>query len=141
MTVVDHGPNVSEWARLETWSRRWRRGLAVCARSPSTGYRFHRDDAQFGEEVAQESLSRADVAWPRVHDHPNLEAWITVTAWRVSMQVDRQQRRSCRGASRLALMFASEPERRLFGAVFWPACCRSSLIFEIRIMNEQCPPW
>jgi RNA polymerase sigma factor (sigma-70 family) len=80
------------------------------------GYRFRRGDTGFAEDVAQESLARAYAAWSRIHDHPNLEAWITVTALRVSFELDRQQRRAGRRASTTAVSDPSTEEQRLADA-------------------------
>ena len=60
------------------------------------GCRFRHGDAAFAEDVAQESLTRAFAAWDRIRGHPNLHGWITVTAFRVALELDRDQRRAAR---------------------------------------------
>lgn len=60
----------------------------------NVGYRFFGGNATLAEDVAQESLTRAFVAWQRVQDHPNLEAWVTTTALHVALELSRQQRRA-----------------------------------------------
>ena len=60
------------------------------------GYRFRGGDTTFAEDVAQEALTRAYAAWNRIRDHPNLEAWITTTAFHVSLELSRQQQRAGR---------------------------------------------
>ena len=88
------------------WSRRGGHGTIDGASSFETwfprllpfaynvGYRFFGGNATLAEEVAQESLTRAFVVWNRVRDHPNLEAWITTTAFHVALELARQQRRA-----------------------------------------------
>lgn len=68
----------------------------------NVGYRFSGRDATFAEDVAQEALTRAYAAWNKVSDHPNLEAWVTTTAFHVALELSRQQRRAGRvdGTSR-----------------------------------------
>jgi RNA polymerase sigma-70 factor (ECF subfamily) len=65
----------------------------------NVGYRFRGGDKYFADDVAQEAMTRAFVAWPRVRSHPKPEAWITVTAFRVALELDRKQRRSGRPTS------------------------------------------
>jgi RNA polymerase sigma factor (sigma-70 family) len=62
----------------------------------NVGYRFSGHSASFAEDVAQESLTRAYAAWNRISSHPNLEAWVTTTAFHVSLEMSRQQRRAGR---------------------------------------------
>jgi len=62
----------------------------------NVGYRFRPGDRSFAEDVAQESLTRAYAVWPRLHDHPNLEAWVTTTAFRVALELSRQGERAGR---------------------------------------------
>ena len=59
----------------------------------NVGYRFFANDQALAADVAQEALTRAFVAWQRIHDHPNLEAWVTTTALRVALEMCRQQHR------------------------------------------------
>jgi RNA polymerase sigma factor (sigma-70 family) len=62
----------------------------------NVGYRFSGHSASFAEDVAQESLTRAYAAWNRIGSHPNLEAWVTTTAFHVALEMSRQQRRAGR---------------------------------------------
>ena len=62
----------------------------------NVGYRFSGHNAPFAEDVAQESLTRAYAAWNRIRSHPNLEAWVTTTAFHVAMEMSRKQRRAGR---------------------------------------------
>jgi RNA polymerase sigma factor (sigma-70 family) len=62
----------------------------------NVGYRFSGRNATFAEDVAQESLTRAYAAWERISDHPNLEAWVTTTAFHVALELSRQQSRAGR---------------------------------------------
>jgi RNA polymerase sigma factor (sigma-70 family) len=62
----------------------------------NVGYRFSGHNAPFAEDVAQESLTRAYAAWNRIRAHPNLEAWVTTTAFHVALELSRQQRRAGR---------------------------------------------
>jgi RNA polymerase sigma factor (sigma-70 family) len=75
---------------FETWF------LTLLPYAYNVGYRFSGRDATFAEDVAQESLTRAYAAWERISGHPNLEAWVTTTAFHVAMELSRQQRRSGR---------------------------------------------
>ena len=50
----------------------------------------------FAEDVAQEALTRAYAAWNRISEHPNLEAWVTTTAFHVALEFSRQQKRAGR---------------------------------------------
>jgi RNA polymerase sigma factor (sigma-70 family) len=79
----------------------------------NVGYRFHGGDTSFAEDVAQEALTRAFIAWTRVRRHPNPEAWITVTAFRVALELDRRQRRAGRPTSISATTPQSNDERRV----------------------------
>jgi RNA polymerase sigma factor (sigma-70 family) len=79
----------------------------------NVGYRFRGGDRAFAEDVAQEAMTRAYVAWPRLRHHPNVEAWITVTAFRVALEVHRKQRRATRPTSLLPLQDGTEDEQRL----------------------------
>ncbi len=60
----------------------------------NVGYRFSGRSAPFAEDVAQEALTRAYAAWDRIRDHPNLEAWVTTTAFHVALELSRQQQRA-----------------------------------------------
>ncbi len=62
----------------------------------NVGYRFRPGDRSFAEDVAQESLTRAYAVWSRLHDHPNLEAWVTTTAFHVALELSRQSQRAGR---------------------------------------------
>jgi RNA polymerase sigma factor (sigma-70 family) len=62
----------------------------------NVGYRFSGRSAAFAEDVAQESLTRAYAAWDRIRDHPNLEAWVTTTAFHVALEFSRKQQRAGR---------------------------------------------
>jgi RNA polymerase sigma factor (sigma-70 family) len=79
----------------------------------NVGYRFHGGDTSFAEDVAQEALTRAFVVWPRVRSHPNPEAWITVTAFHVALELDRKQRRAGRPTSAPATSGQSTDEERV----------------------------
>ena len=57
------------------------------------GLRFFSGDKHLAEEVAQETLTRAYERWDRVARHPNREAWVMNSAWKVSMEIQRQQGR------------------------------------------------
>lgn len=57
------------------------------------GLRFFSGDRHLAEEVAQETLTRAYERWDRVARHPNREAWVMNAAWKVSMEIQRQQGR------------------------------------------------
>jgi RNA polymerase sigma factor (sigma-70 family) len=57
------------------------------------GFRFFSGDNHLAEEVAQETLTRAYERWDRVARHPNREAWVMNAAWKVSMEIQRQQSR------------------------------------------------
>jgi RNA polymerase sigma factor (sigma-70 family) len=59
----------------------------------NVGFRFSGRDSTFAEDVAQEALTRAYAAWGRVREHPNLEAWVTTTAFHVALEFSRQQQR------------------------------------------------
>jgi len=65
----------------------------------NVGYRFFGRDSTLAADVAQEALTRAFTAWDRIHDHPNLEAWVTTTAFHVALEFSRQQRRSARSST------------------------------------------
>jgi RNA polymerase sigma-70 factor (ECF subfamily) len=41
-------------------------------------------------------LTRAYAAWDRITGHPNLEGWVTTTAFHVALELSRQQRRAGR---------------------------------------------
>ena len=62
----------------------------------NVGYRFSAGNRSFAEDVAQEALTRAYARWDRVREHPNLEAWVTTAAFRVSLEMGRQQQRAGR---------------------------------------------
>jgi RNA polymerase sigma factor (sigma-70 family) len=62
----------------------------------NVGYRFSAGNRTFAEDVAQEALTRAFAVWDRVCNHPNLEAWVTTAAFRVALEMGRQQRRAAR---------------------------------------------
>ena len=62
----------------------------------NVGYRFSGRSTSFAEDVAQEALTRAYAAWNRISTHPNLEAWVTTTAFHVALEMSRQQRRAGR---------------------------------------------
>ena len=67
----------------------------------NVGYRFFGRDSTLAADVAQEALTRAFTAWGRIHDHPNLEAWVTTTAFHVALELSRQQRRLERSSSQM----------------------------------------
>jgi RNA polymerase sigma factor (sigma-70 family) len=60
----------------------------------NVGYRFFSGNRLLAEDVAQESLTRAFVAWRRVAEHPNPEAWVTTTALHVALEMSRRNRRA-----------------------------------------------
>lgn len=60
----------------------------------NVGYRFFSGNPVLAEDVAQESLTRAFVSWRKVADHPNLEAWVTITALHVALEMSRTNRRA-----------------------------------------------
>ena len=62
----------------------------------NVGYRFSAGNQAFAEDVAQEALTRAYALWSRIEDHPNLEAWVTTAAFRVALEMARQQQRAQR---------------------------------------------
>jgi RNA polymerase sigma-70 factor (ECF subfamily) len=62
----------------------------------NVGYRFSAGNRSFAEDVAQEALTRAYEHWDRVRRHPNLEAWVTTAAYRVALEMGRQQQRAHR---------------------------------------------
>jgi RNA polymerase sigma factor (sigma-70 family) len=62
----------------------------------NVGYRFSGRNSAFAEDVAQEALTRAYAAWDRISTHPNLEAWVTTTAFHVALEHSRQQQRAGR---------------------------------------------
>jgi len=62
----------------------------------NVGYRFSAGNRSFAEDVAQEALTRAFERWDRIRDHPNLEAWVTTAAFRVALEMGRQQERARR---------------------------------------------
>lgn len=62
----------------------------------NVGYRFSGGRAPFAEDVAQETMTRAFVAWRKLDHHPNLEAWVTTAALYVSLELARQQQRTGR---------------------------------------------
>src|SRR5262245_18718829 len=62
----------------------------------NVGYRFSGRSAPFAEDVAQEALTRAYAVWERIREHPNLEAWVTTTAFHVALELSRQQQRAGR---------------------------------------------
>jgi RNA polymerase sigma factor (sigma-70 family) len=63
----------------------------------SVGHRFFPRDAALAADVAQESLTRAYVAWDRLRVHPNIDAWIVTTALHVAFELSRTRRRTTRG--------------------------------------------
>ncbi len=75
------------------------------------GARYRSGDAAFAEDVAQESLTHAFAAWPRIRSHPNLHGWITVTAVRVAHELERNQRRAARPSSDPTTYPSCEDER------------------------------
>jgi len=82
----------------------------------NVGYRFRGGDRAFAEDVAQEAMTRAYVAWPRLRHHPNVEAWITVTAFRVALEMDRKHRRAARPTSISLISDGAAAEQRLADA-------------------------
>ncbi len=76
----------------------------------NVGFRFSGHNPAFAEDVAQEALTRAYIAWDRIHDHPNLEGWVTTTAFHVALELSRQQRRAGRpdGSPRTATVPGQE---------------------------------
>jgi RNA polymerase sigma-70 factor (ECF subfamily) len=62
----------------------------------NVGYRFSAGNRAFAEDVAQEALTRAYAVWSRIEGHPNLEAWVTTAAFRVALEMARQQERARR---------------------------------------------
>jgi RNA polymerase sigma factor (sigma-70 family) len=57
------------------------------------GLRFFSGNKHLAEEVAQETLTRAYERWDRVARHPNQKAWVMNAAWKVSLEIHRQQGR------------------------------------------------
>jgi RNA polymerase sigma factor (sigma-70 family) len=91
------GPTASAAeASFEAWFRR------LLPFAHNVGYRFFGGDSTLAADVAQEALTRAYVKWDRIRDHPNLEAWVTTTAFHVAMEMSRQQRRLGRASTRIA---------------------------------------
>ena len=62
----------------------------------NVGWRFFRGDRQLAEDIAQETMTRAFVAWGKVKAHPKPEAWITTTALHVALEVYRRNGRARR---------------------------------------------
>jgi RNA polymerase sigma factor (sigma-70 family) len=81
LRTVDHVES------FETWFPR------LLPYAYNVGYRFSGRNPMFAEDVAQESLTRAYAVWDRVSRHPNLEAWVSTTAFHVSLEFSRQQQR------------------------------------------------
>jgi RNA polymerase sigma factor (sigma-70 family) len=62
----------------------------------NVGWRYFRGDRALAEDVAQETMTRAFVAWGRLAEHPNREAWVTTTALHVAMEFSRRDHRAHR---------------------------------------------
>jgi RNA polymerase sigma factor (sigma-70 family) len=62
----------------------------------NVGWRYFRGDRALAEDVAQETMTRAYVAWRRLADHPNREAWVTTTALHVALEFSRRDHRAHR---------------------------------------------
>src|SRR5262245_41253149 len=82
----------------------------------NVGYRFSGRSAPFAEDVAQEALTRAYGAWERIRDHPNLEAWVTTTAFHVAVELSRQQLRAGRAEAAPKLVDVPGYEQRVVDA-------------------------
>ena len=82
----------------------------------NVGLRFSGGDASFAEDVAQEALTRAYANWNRIHEHPNLEAWVTTTGFRVALELSRQQRRSGRVDASKVMVDVPGDEQRVADA-------------------------
>jgi RNA polymerase sigma factor (sigma-70 family) len=57
----------------------------------NVGWRFF-GSRELAEDVAQETLTRAFVRWPRVSRHVNPEGWIVRTAINVAQEINRRRR-------------------------------------------------
>jgi RNA polymerase sigma-70 factor (ECF subfamily) len=60
----------------------------------NVGWRFFHGNRQAAEDVAQETMTRAFLKWPKVRAHPKPEAWVTVTALHVALEMGRQAHRA-----------------------------------------------
>jgi RNA polymerase sigma factor (sigma-70 family) len=104
------GPRTVDAASFESWFPR------LLPFAYNVGYRFSGRNPTFAEDVAQESLTRAYAAWDRVRDHPNLEAWVTTTAFRVALELSRQQQRAGRPDGSLRSIEVPGQEQRVADA-------------------------
>ena len=74
----------------------------------NVGWRFFRDRGM-AEEVAQETLTRAYVRWPKVRHHPTPEGWVIVAATKVAQELGRKWRRPDISIAGPAVSFDEDP--------------------------------
>ena len=74
----------------------------------NVGWRFFHD-RQLAEDVAQETLTRAFVRWPRVRAHASPEGWIVTTAVHVAQEMGRKRRTPVGGPVPAPVAFDDDP--------------------------------